>query len=236
MKKKSIKKLRYLDSKGKLYSNGIKTEPKSKYDQIDFRNNYSLIENYSELKNLLKQAEEQYDFLKKELNLLQQKKDLLQWHICNNIKKLSMKRSEKQFKEETRIKLETKLKSLKDKTRIYKFEHDTLEEEVSKMEEELEKKMYVKNDVENKFNEWLNKKDDYLKDLTQERIQALNERKRRQNQLKKLLLVMKQENNKNYNINYLKKYESNLMNEISSYKNYNDFETKMVMDLIKMNS
>ncbi|CRG94355.1 conserved Plasmodium protein, unknown function [Plasmodium gallinaceum] len=236
MKKKNIKKLRYLDSKGKLYSNGIKNELSTKYDQIDLSKNYNLIENYSVLQNLLKQAEEQYDFLKKELNLLQKKKDLLQWHICNNIKKLSMKRSEKKFKDESGTKLETKLKTLKEKTKIYKFEHDKLEEEVNKMEQELEKKIYVKNDIENKFNEWLNKKDDYLKDITQERIQVLKERKKRQNQLKKLLLLMKQENNKNYNINYLQKFESNLMNEISSYKNYNDFETKIAMDLIEMNS
>ncbi|CZT98165.1 hypothetical protein PFAG_04701 [Plasmodium falciparum Santa Lucia] len=233
MKKKNNNKLHYLDSKGKLYTSGLRSDTKEKYGEIPSSNkNHNLIEKYNELQSLLSKEEEKYDFVKNELGDLQKQKDLLKWHLCNNIKKLSMKRSDYKFKTETKSKLESKLKSLKDMNKIHKFEHDTLEELVHKMEQELETKMYIKNDIENIFNECINKKDEYLKDITQERISVFKERKKRQNQLQKLLLIMKQENNKNYNINYLKKYESNLMNEINSYKNYKDFETKIAMDLI----
>ncbi|SBT86476.1 conserved Plasmodium protein, unknown function [Plasmodium malariae] len=232
MKGKGMMKLRYLDSKGALYSNGIIYEQNEDLWKRTNNPNYNLVKNYSELQDLLSKEEAQFELVKKEVHLLQKQKDLLQWHICNNIKKLSMKRSEKKFKEETRSKLETKLKLLKDKTKINKFEHDTLEEEVNKFEEALEKQMDIKSNTEMKFTEWLNKKDEYLKDITQERISAFKERKKRQNQLRKLLMVTKQENNKNFNIDYLQKCEINLINEIKNYRNYKTFETKRAKDLI----
>ncbi|SCL97647.1 conserved Plasmodium protein, unknown function [Plasmodium chabaudi chabaudi] len=234
MRKKNMKKLCYLDSKGALYSDGIK-----KYDQgehtwaKDYVPNYNLVENCNELQNILNKEEETYESIKREMDTLVKRKDLLNWNICNNTKRLSMKRSEKKLKIETKNKLEIRLKELKSKTKMYKFEYDTLEAEVSKMEEELEKKMDLKSEIEGKFNRCLDKKDEYLKDITKERIGAFKERKKRQIQLRKLLLIIKQENNKNYNIDYLKKYEKNLMDEITSYRNYKTFETKAAMDLIK---
>ncbi|CDU16312.1 hypothetical protein YYC_05001 [Plasmodium yoelii 17X] len=237
MKKKNLKKLCYLDSKGALYSNGIK-----RYDQDentwakDYIPNYNLVENCNELQNILNKEEETYESIKREMDTLVKKKDLLNWNICNNTKKLSMKRSEKKLKVETKNKLEAKLKELKNKTKMYKFEYDTLEAEVNKMEEDLEKKMDLKSEIEAKFNRCLNKKDEYLKDITKERVGAFKERRKRQIQLRKLLLIIKQENNKNYNIEYLKKYEKNLMDEITSYRNYKTFETNAAMNLIKMHT
>ncbi|SBT31603.1 conserved Plasmodium protein, unknown function [Plasmodium ovale wallikeri] len=232
MNKRNIKRLRYLDSKGALHSNGIEYGKGEKYWKTNYSPNYSLVENCTQLQNLLNREEQQYHILMKELNMLQKQKDLLQWHICNNVKKLSMKKSEKKIKEESRSKLDIKLKSLKERTRIYKFEHDILEEEVNKMEKEFEKKIDRKNNIEIKFNEWINKKEEYLRDITQERVSAFRERKKRQIQLRKLLLIMKQEDNKNYNMEFLHKCENNLMNEICNYKKYKTYETKIAMDLI----
>ncbi|GAW79457.1 hypothetical protein, conserved [Plasmodium gonderi] len=226
---RKAKKLRYLDSKGILYSNGITYEGGEKYLNEQNKEDYSFVKNYGELQILLRKEEQQYEFLKNQLNLLQKQRDLLQWHICNNVKKLSMKRSENKFKEQCKCKLEEKLKLFKDKTKIHKFEHDTLEEDVNKMEQQLDYKIKHKANVETKFNKWMDKKNEYLKDLTYERRNAFRERNNRQNQLKKLLLVVKQEENKNYNMDYLKKCEINLMNELSNHKNYKKFDTSLAI-------
>ncbi|CAI7718457.1 conserved Plasmodium protein, unknown function [Plasmodium vivax] len=225
MRGKNAKKLRYLDSKGMLYSNGIAYEggvnhPSGNNKEEDLK----LVKNYSELQNLLRKEEEQHEALKKQLNLLQKQRDLLQWHLCNNVKKLSMQRSECKFKEQSSSKLEGKLQLLKENTKMHKLERDILEDEVNSMEEQLQSRVNLKAKVEKQFNRWMVKQKEYLKDLAQERRSAFQERNNRQKQLKKLLLVVKQEGIKSYDMDYLKMCELNLVNQLSHHRDYKTLE------------
>ncbi|EUD66760.1 hypothetical protein C922_02745 [Plasmodium inui San Antonio 1] len=227
MRGKNAKKLRYLDSKGMLHSNGITYERGVNHPNGNNKEDPKLVENYGELQNLLRKEEEQHAALKKQLNLLQKQRDLLQWHLCNNVKKLSMQRSECKYKEQFSSKLEGKLKLLKESTKMHKLERDNLEEEVNKMEEQLQGKVQLKAKVEKKFNLWMDKRNEYLKDLSQERRSTFQERNNRQKQLRKLLLVVKQEGNKNYDMDYLKMCEVNLMHQLSHHRDYKMLDMRM---------
>ncbi|GAB64948.1 hypothetical protein PCYB_041500 [Plasmodium cynomolgi strain B] len=227
MRGKNAKKVRYLDSKGMLYSNGITYERSVMHPSGNNKEDQKLGKNYSELQNLLRKEEDQHAALKKQLNLLQKQRDLLQWHLCNNVKKLSMQRSECKFKEQFSSKLEGKLKVLKESTKMHKLERDILEDEVNKMEEQLQSKEQLKANVEKKFNRWMDKKNEYLKDLSQERRSAFQERNNRQKQLRKLLLVVKKEGNMSYDMDYLKMCELNLMRQLSHHRDYKMLEMSM---------
>ncbi|KJP87362.1 hypothetical protein AK88_03042 [Plasmodium fragile] len=227
MRGNNAKKVRYLDSKGMLHSKGITYKWGVMNPSGNKEEDHNLVKDYSELQNLLRKEEEQHDALKKQLNLLQKQRDLLQWHLCNNVKKLSMQRSECKFKEQFSSKLEGKLKVLKESTKMYKLERDILEDEVNKMEEQLQSKEQLKANVEKKFNRWMDKKNEYLKDLTQERRSAFQERNNRQRQLRKLLLVVKQEGNKSYDMDYLKMCKLNLMHQLIHHRDYKMLEMSM---------
>ncbi|ANQ06393.1 Uncharacterized protein PCOAH_00009390 [Plasmodium coatneyi] len=227
MRGKNAKKLRYLDSKGMLHSNGITYEQGVRNPNWNNKEDHKLVKNYSELQNILITEEEEHEALKKQLNLLQKQRELLQWHLCNNVKKLSMQRSESKYKEQFSSKLEGKLNLLKESTKMYKLERDILEDEVNKMEEQLQSKIQHKANVEKKFNGWMDKKNEYLKDLSQERRSAFQERNSRQKQLRKLLLVVKQEGNKSYDMDYLKMCEFNLINQLNHHKDYKMLEMSM---------
>ncbi|CAA9986696.1 conserved Plasmodium protein, unknown function [Plasmodium knowlesi strain H] len=230
MRGKSAKKVRYLDSKGMLYSNGIMYEQGMKNPHWN-KEDHKLVKNYSALQNILRKEEEEHEALKKQLNLLQKQRELLQWHLCNNVKKLSMQRSESKFKEQFSSKLEVKLKLLKESAKMYTLERDILEDEVKKMEEQLQSKVNLKANVEKKFNLWMDKKNEYLKDVSQERRSAFQERNNRQKELSKLLLVVKQEGNKSYDMDYLKMCEFNLINQLSHHKDYKMLEMGMAKGL-----
>lgn len=226
-----------LDSKGKMVmmSKGkIKLKEKKKEERKN--NNDTLIENYKDLVHISKEAEEKYNILKNNLLILHQMKEQLECSISNKDKKLNIKKNMQLSKEEITDQLTRKLNELKEKTRMKKFEYDQLINETNKHQQILDKNVQLKNSIKEEMDLWLQKKKDFLNEITHERSEIYFNKKNRKEQLNKLLMIIKKEVNVNHNVNYLRMVQNTLNNEIDHFKNYKQEETKLAMDhLINLN-
>lgn len=226
----------YIDSKGKMIvTTRRKVKPKEDKKEVRKVDNNALIENYKDLVHVSKEAEAKHNSLKNNLMLLHKKKEQLEWSLSNKSKKLKIKKCKLQSKEEITDQLKKKLDALKEKTRMTKFEYDQLINETNKQQQILNKDAQLKTSIQQEMDEWVQKKESFLDEITHERTEIYLNKKNRKEQLNKLLIIIKKEVNIIHNVNYLKMVQNTLNSEINNFKTYKQDEANLAMNLLNLN-
>lgn len=224
-----------METKGNS-TNSIESKREKEYkDFLNSKHDYSFVENCKDFINLTKHEESRFEYLKERLEETLQKNNALKLKIKNEDTKLNLLRGEKASYDRSANELEMKLNELKENSRIKKNEYYELLGNTKKMEKNLEEIFNEKKIVEDEFKNWIHDKSDTNAEISRERMELIKLRKSKQEQMKQILLLIKQGNNKNYNVNYLKTLENKLNEEINGYKSYKTDDLQTAMELTDVN-
>lgn len=192
----------------------------------------SLIENYNNFVMATKNQEGQLDVLKKQLQKIQEKKSKLKINIANKEKKLGILEQKKVARDKTTGDLQHVLHELREKIKIKQFTHDQMTEDMKTLEEVLKKDLKKQKLMEYNLMDSTNLST--TAQISQERVQLMKIRKEKQDQLNKILLLIKQGNTKNYNVSYLKELANNLIKEINCYKDYKTDDLNKTLEMVNL--
>lgn len=208
---------------------------KGNKDSSNSKNDYSITKNYKNLIKSTKHEKNRFEYLKERLEETLQKKNALILKIKKGDTKLNLLRGEKVSYDRSKNELEMKLNELNECSRMKKNEYYQLLANAKKMGKSLEDIVNEKKIVEDEFNEWINDKSDTHAEISHERMQLMKMRKRKQELIKQLLILVKREDNKYYNMNHLETVENKLNEEVNSYKFYKTEDLQTAMELTDVN-
>ncbi|KAL8273403.1 hypothetical protein Esti_002648 [Eimeria stiedai] len=145
---------------------------------------------HEELPEHTSELAQKYALTKQKLDSLIQEKELLQWHINNSKKDLLLRRSESREVSQQLMSAKKKILHCRKAKETLQQEHAHLAVSASRLKAITNELQKERNEVAREHRRWLERRNEVMRETTQERKHVGFERKRRGKQLKKLQLAI----------------------------------------------